>query len=69
MPLHKKTYNHGNLIIHFKVKFPTTMEPKNIALIQEALSTSKPSSGKNSGRKKGAEESKHETVDETVEMK
>lgn len=33
MPFSKKTYTFGNLFIHFKVKFPTTLEAKNIALI------------------------------------
>lgn len=66
MPLHKRSYQHGNLFIHFKIKFPNSMETKSIGLIQEALVDAKSSSGKNSGRQKGSEEAK---VDETVEMK
>ncbi len=33
MPYHKKTYMSGNLFIHFKIKFPNTIEAKNMALI------------------------------------
>jgi len=58
MPLHKKTYNSGNLFIHFKIKFPTSVDTKSMELISDALGEGKrPTSGKSSGRKKsGAEE-------------
>jgi len=81
MPLSKKTYAFGNLFINFKVKFPSHVEAKSIALIHEALGskTTTPTanngkkSGKNSGRKKSngsmGEEKKEEDVDETVLMK
>jgi DnaJ family protein A protein 2 len=26
MPFHKMTYKHGNLFVHFKVKFPDTLD-------------------------------------------
>jgi len=79
MPFAKKTYTHGNLFIHFKLKFPTQVDAKTIGLITEALGTNGTTSGnnsrKNSGksRKGSTEESKHADnlgpVDETVEMK
>jgi len=37
MPLSKKSYMFGNLFIHFKVKFPTHIDPKSVALVQEAF--------------------------------
>jgi len=33
MPLNKRTYVFGNLFIHFKIKFPNSMDAKNIATI------------------------------------
>jgi DnaJ-class molecular chaperone len=33
MPFHKKTYQSGNLFIHFKVKFPDTLDNKAITCI------------------------------------
>jgi DnaJ family protein A protein 2 len=33
MPLSKKTYAFGNLFIHFKVKFPASIDAKHVALI------------------------------------
>lgn len=38
MPCHKKTYNQGNLFVHFKIKFPTSIDTKSLGLVQEALS-------------------------------
>lgn len=29
MPFHKRVYQHGNLIIQFKIKFPTTIDAKS----------------------------------------
>lgn len=37
MPFHKKTYQFGNLIFHFKVKFPTELDATQTSLIHEAL--------------------------------
>lgn len=37
MPFHKRTYQHGNLIIQFKIKFPTTVDSKSAAILQQAL--------------------------------
>ena len=69
MPLAKKSYMFGNLFIHFKIKFPTTVDTKSIGLISEALGDAKKAGGKSgSGRKKSGEEYKGE-ADETVEMK
>lgn len=56
MPFHKKTYQNGNLIIQFKVKFPEKMDAGKIQKIQEALGA-----GKVAGKK--------EEGDETVVMK
>jgi len=42
MPFHKKTYNFGNLFVHFKVKFPDTLDTKSIDLITAALGQGKP---------------------------
>ena len=41
MPFYKKSYNYGNLFIQFKIKFPTSMDPKSITLISEALTAPK----------------------------
>ena len=38
MPFHKKVYMHGNLIIQFKIKFPTQVDQKTMALLGDALS-------------------------------
>lgn len=69
MPFHKKVYAFGNLFIHFKVKFPDTLDPKSMTLIQNALGAG--------GKKKGSaekhggknEEHKDQHADEVVEMK
>lgn len=37
MPCHKKTYNSGNLFIHFKVVFPTQMDNKSMTAVTQAL--------------------------------
>ncbi len=37
MPFHKRTYQHGNLIIQFKIKFPTMIDAKSSQLLQDAL--------------------------------
>jgi DnaJ homolog subfamily A member 2 len=42
MPFNKKVYNFGNLFIHFKVKFPETLDTKSLQLISSALGSDKP---------------------------
>lgn len=37
MPFHKRVYQHGNLIIQFKIKFPTTVDAKSATLLSDAL--------------------------------
>jgi DnaJ family protein A protein 2 len=39
MPFHKRTYQNGNMIITFKIKFPTTFDTKKANLLSEALTT------------------------------
>ena len=39
MPFHKRTYQHGNLIITFKIKFPTSFDTKKANLLSEALTS------------------------------
>ena len=45
MPFHKRTYSFGNLIINFKIKFPTTIDAKSSKLLQEALGGAVASAG------------------------
>ena len=56
MPFHKKTYQNGNLIIQFKVKFPTKLDTKSVKLLTDALGGA-------------VKAKKDEKVDETVELK
>ena len=60
MPYHKKTYMQGNLFVHFKITFPTTIDSKSLALVSEALKDPKVQAAK----------SKSSTEDgvETVQM-
>jgi len=37
MPFHKKSYEHGNLIIQFKVIFPDHLDSKSIELLKSAI--------------------------------
>lgn len=37
MPYHKKTYMNGNLFIHFKITFPTSLDAKSMSLVGDAL--------------------------------
>ena len=37
MPFHKKTYQSGNLFVHFKVKFPDSLDENCMATLQKAL--------------------------------
>ena len=67
MPFCKKSYTHGNMFIHFKIKFPASMDAKNMAIITEALGSSTAAKKTNSGKKEDAKDDGK--VDETVEMK
>lgn len=58
MPFHKKVYNMGNLIIQFKIKFPTSMDKTQVGTITQALGAGH----------KAAEKPKGE-IAETLEMK
>lgn len=51
MPYHKKVYMFGNLFVHFKIKFPTSLEPKSMSLITEALGGSPGAATKAKGGK------------------
>lgn len=42
MPFHKKVFNFGNIFIHFKVKFPDTLDVKSMTLITSALASAVP---------------------------
>lgn len=59
MPFHKRVYSMGNLIIQFKIKFPTSIDKNQVTSITTALGATS---------KKPAEKPKGE-VTETVEMK
>lgn len=37
MPFHKRTFQHGNLIIQFKIKFPNSVDQKSMKLLTDAL--------------------------------
>ena len=67
MPFHKRTYQMGNLIIQFKIKFPTTVDAKAVTLLHEALDAGS-KSGKNAQQTKGAKPAQEE-VAETCELK
>lgn len=67
MPFHKQVYNHGNLIIQFKIKFPNSIDQKTMGLIQQALGDAgTPAKGGKGGKK---EEAKDVDVAETCELK
>jgi DnaJ homolog subfamily A member 2 len=70
MPFHKKTYQHGNLIIQFKIKFPTTVDAKTMTLLTSALGSadSKAKGGKGAGKGGKKEESKEDAA-EVCELK
>ncbi len=61
MPFHKRTYQHGNLIIQFKIKFPSQVDTKSISLLQDAL-------GDASAKSKGKGGKKEEQKDEGAEV-
>ena len=71
MPFHKRVYQHGSLVILFKIKFPTTMDNKSAALIQDALNgtaiaSSKGGAAKTAGGKGATPDS---DIAETCELK
>ena len=41
MPFHKRTYELGNLIIQFKIKFPNEINAKTADLLSQALGDGK----------------------------
>lgn len=41
MPFHKKSYEHGNLIIQFKVIFPDHLDTKSITTLKSVLPADK----------------------------
>jgi DnaJ family protein A protein 2 len=41
MPYHKQPFKFGNLFVVFKVTFPDTLKPEQIAKISEALASQK----------------------------
>jgi DnaJ-class molecular chaperone len=63
MPFHKQTYNHGNLIIQFKIKFPNSLDAKTMELIHSALGDQISTGSK--GGKGGKKEESKEDVAET----
>ena len=66
MPFHKKVYNFGNLIIQFKIKFPSTVDAKSIQLLNEALSETSSTGGSKSGKAAAKkEEVKEQDIAET----
>lgn len=69
MPFAKRSYTFGNLFIHFKIKFPATVDNKTLGLIQDALGEGA-KAGSTKNRKK-SEEAKSEDgkADEVCEMK
>jgi DnaJ homolog subfamily A member 2 len=66
MPFHKRTYQHGNLIITFKIKFPTSFDTKKANLLSEALTTS---TGKGAAAKATAKPTSDTDIAETCELK
>lgn len=66
MPFHKRIYQHGNLIIQFKIKFPTHLDQKSLAMLTDALGTK----NGGAGQKKSSEEFKDvKDVAETCALK
>lgn len=63
MPFHKRTYQNGNLVIQFKIKFPNTVDANTSKLLQSALSAPV-------AKGKGAAAAKEEgDIAETCELK
>ena len=68
MPFHKRTYQHGNLFITFKIKFPTTVDEKSANLLKSALTGSGAVAGATKGGKKAYAGDEQE-VAEVCELK
>lgn len=66
MPFHKRSYEFGNLIIQFKIKFPSTIDQKSSALLTQALTGV---SGGAATTPKTAAKENTEDVAETCELK
>lgn len=49
MPFHKKIYVFGNLFIHFKIKFPDSLNTDQMSQVSEALQTQKKKNAEKSG--------------------
>ena len=65
MPFHKRVYQHGNLVIQFKIKFPTSMDTKAVASIQTALAGTSIAGAAKTATGKGADAD----IAETCELK
>ena len=69
MPFHKRTYQHGNLIIQFKIKFPTTIDAKTSTLLHEALGNIANGAIPSAKGAKVVKKASEEEVAETFELK
>lgn len=67
MPFHKRTYENGNLIITFKIKFPTSIDKKSSDILTDALQGTGAAPTTKGGKK--AEAPSTEDVAETCELK
>lgn len=67
MPFHKRSYEHGNLIIQFKIKFPNTIDAKSSKLLTDALQGS--GAAPQTKGKQGEANPSAEDVAETCELK
>ena len=69
MPFHKRVYQHGNLVIQFKIKFPTSVDPKSAGLIQDALNEKSGAAVKAGGKGKATSPAADADIAETCELK
>jgi DnaJ family protein A protein 2 len=69
MPFHKRVYQHGNLIIQFKIKFPTTIDAKAAGVLQGALAEVATSGAAKKAKKAAASDATPDDVAETCELK
>jgi len=71
MPFHKKVYQHGSLIIQFKIKFPMQVDARMTQLLGEALSGIPAAVAGGKGKKGSGkkEEVKDEEVSEVCLLK
>lgn len=67
MPFHKRSYENGNLIIQFKIKFPDTINAKSSELLADALKGTGAAATAKGG--KAATAGDKEEVAETCELK